>query len=291
MSADVGNGLPQSAGALIASERERLGLSRADVAQRLHMSVMQIEALESGDFARLAGGPFLKGFVRNYARVLGVDPEPLVNLVLRDVPAAPPPPIAVPSQGIRFDPFGRRLGPLALRAALAAVALLLMGIGVLYWWLNVYPSEPRPAAAPTPADTRAAELPGVAPPLPAESTVSALPGSGTPAAEPREVPALPPAQAAVPASSPRAVAPTAPLPGLARVRLLAVERTWVEIVDGAGERVTSRHIEAGVPAEFLGRPPLSVAVGNAPATRLTYNGREVDLAPHTRAAVARLTLE
>ena len=36
-------------GARLAAERERQGLSRADIAQRLHMSASQIEAIESGD--------------------------------------------------------------------------------------------------------------------------------------------------------------------------------------------------------------------------------------------------
>jgi transcriptional regulator with XRE-family HTH domain len=43
-------------------------LSRADIAQRLRMSVSQVEALELGDYARLPRGTFLRGFVRNYAR-------------------------------------------------------------------------------------------------------------------------------------------------------------------------------------------------------------------------------
>ena len=59
-----------SPGAILATERERQGLARADIAQRLHMSVSQIEALESGDYARLPRGTFLRGFARNYARAV-----------------------------------------------------------------------------------------------------------------------------------------------------------------------------------------------------------------------------
>jgi cytoskeleton protein RodZ len=40
-----------------------------------------------------------------------------------------------------------------------------------------------------------------------------------------------------------------------------------------------------------GKPPYSLVIGTAPVVRLTYNGREVDLAPHTRVAVARFTLQ
>ena len=40
---------PPPLGQLLAGERERQGMSRADVAQRLHMSTWQVEALETGD--------------------------------------------------------------------------------------------------------------------------------------------------------------------------------------------------------------------------------------------------
>ena len=272
---DASNVLPPlSAGALLAAEREKQGLSRADVAQRLCMSASQVEALEAGDFSRLPTGPFLKGFARNYARLLGLDAEAVVGLVLRDLPAAPPPTLAVPSQEIRFDPFGRKWSPAAVRASMVAMLVLVVGVGSLYWWLNVYPAKPVSVTAPAAAPAQA-ELPGLAPPI------------ATPPADPSP----PPAPAPAPEPTPAAKAPAAAANGLSRLRFVTLERTWVEVIDRSGERVASRHLEPGNVAEFLGRAPLQVAVGNAPAVRLTFNDREVDLAPHTRSAVARLTLE
>ncbi len=61
-------------GQTLAAERERQGLSRSDAAQRLHMSAWQIEALETGDYGKLPKGTFLRGFVRNYAKVLAFPP-------------------------------------------------------------------------------------------------------------------------------------------------------------------------------------------------------------------------
>ena len=48
---------------------------------------------------------------------------------------------------------------------------------------------------------------------------------------------------------------------------------------------------AGTEQRVQGRPPFSLVVGNARGVRLSYNGRAIDLAPHTRVEVARLTLE
>jgi len=40
-----------------------------------------------------------------------------------------------------------------------------------------------------------------------------------------------------------------------------------------------------------GTPPFSLVIGNASHVRLTYNGKPVDLAPHIKVDVARLTIE
>jgi len=47
----------------------------------------------------------------------------------------------------------------------------------------------------------------------------------------------------------------------------------------------------GTRAVIVGRPPLSLVIGNAAAVRLTYNDKPVDLRPHIQIEVARLTLE
>ena len=80
-------GSRKSLGQTLQAERERQGLSRADAAQRLHMSAYQIEALETGDYSRLPKGTHLRGFVRNYAKVLGLAPEAVMPLLVGDAPA------------------------------------------------------------------------------------------------------------------------------------------------------------------------------------------------------------
>ena len=128
---------PRSAGAMLAAERERQGLSRADIAQRLHISVAQIEALENSDFDRFPRGPFLKGFTRNYARALGLDAEALVDLVAESSPHAEAPRIVVPRQTIRFDPLGQRLTNPYVKAAGIAAAVIVLGFAAMYWWLFI----------------------------------------------------------------------------------------------------------------------------------------------------------
>jgi cytoskeleton protein RodZ len=295
---------PQPPGAILAAERERQGLARADVAQRLHMSASQVEAIESGDYARLPRGPFLRGFTRNYARLLGLDAEALVSLLAEDAPREKAPIIVVPSQNIRFDPLGHRLSSPYVKAAGIAAALLVLGFAAMYWWLFIRPQAPatttvvkKPAveaskAVPVAPSTVEAPKPEVAPgAAPAEqpgsagiSTVAVAPPQPTPAfAAPPVTPAPAPP---VPEEPPRAAGP-----GEGTIRLAFRGAAWVEVTDARGRLLLSRTHPGGSKAEVVGKPPFKLVIGNAPEVRLNYNGRDVDLEPHTHVAVARFTLQ
>ena len=289
-----------SPGAILAAERERQGLARSDIAQRLHMSVSQIEALEASDYSRLPRGTFLRGFTRNYARSLGLDAEALVGLLVEDAPRDRAPEIVVPTQNIRFDPLGQRFSSPYVKAAGIAAALAVLGFAATYWWLfirpqgaPVAPAVKKPAieapkAVPPQAEASRAE------PVPAEPSV-AQPSTTAPAVINAAAPFTavsaptyaPPA--AVPAPAPAEPARAA-APGEGTIRLAFRGAAWVEITDARGKPLLSRTHAGGSNAEVVGKPPFNVVIGNAPEVRLTYNGRDVDLAPHTRVAVARFTL-
>ena len=65
----------------LAAAREARGLALADVAQSLKFAPRQLEALEQERFDALPGATFARGMVRSYARLLKLDPEPLVERI------------------------------------------------------------------------------------------------------------------------------------------------------------------------------------------------------------------
>jgi cytoskeleton protein RodZ len=75
------------------------------------------------------------------------------------------------------------------------------------------------------------------------------------------------------------------------VRLAFQDESWVEIRNAAGEVIFSRLNAAGSERAVRGVPPLTVVIGNAHGVTLSYRGKPVDLGPHTKVDVARLTLE
>ena len=90
--------------------RERRGMSLAVLAATTKIGIATLQAMERGDFARLPGGVFTRGFLRAYAREVGLDPEEVVRQYLAEFePSRPTEPTP---QGI--DAEDRDLGPVEM---------------------------------------------------------------------------------------------------------------------------------------------------------------------------------
>ncbi|MEO5694397.1 MAG: helix-turn-helix domain-containing protein [Usitatibacter sp.] len=292
-------------GQLFAAERERQGLARAEVAQRLHMSAWQIEALEAGDYGRLPKGTFLRGFVRNYAKALGLEPESMLAHLASSVPSNTAPGIVVPSQNIRFDPLGDRLANPYLKAGGIALGLAALALAAVYWWLFIRDTPPggmaQKTSEPAPLNLAAPSMPPPEPPAAPQSAPMEMPKDEAPevieppkAAGPKNVaqtrPAPPP-RLEPPVVTPVADAAAVSSGNARRMKLRFKGESWVEIRDGKGKVLLSRLNSPGSEAEVTGRPPLNVIIGNAPEVQVTYEDRAFPLEPHTRVAVARFTVE
>ena len=302
-----------SVGDLLRAAREKAGLSLGDVASRLRMGVKQVRALEQNDFQALPKGTFLRGFVRNFAKQVGVKPEQALNLLEathQSAAAITASAVVLPMrQNINVpSPGGERATPRG-RIIIAFVILVLLLTVTWWWWENVRPYRadggrpkavavdnfiPVPAAAPEPAIN--IPPPTEAAAVPAFSNAAQV----TPQVELRPpqvaTPVAPIISAVTPVSAPSAIesVPAASPVSRAGNGLLGLtfsDKSWVEVIDANGKTVLDRNFKGGDAEEISGRAPFSVIVGNAKATRLAYNGKEIDLTPHTRASVARLTVK
>jgi cytoskeleton protein RodZ len=293
-------------GARLAEARELLKLSATDVARQLKLSVAQVEALERGHFDRLPGSVFVRGFIRNYARLVKLDPEDLLRAAGNSLPQQGPRPETPPSQDIPFPstrpPWWPRYAWIAavLAAALVFYEFFVSGeepvittqpIEVTPVPLPVaIPKEKQPPA-PTTAPAGARKTP-VLPPAAAlrepadEKAAAPKPVAVTPAPEP----ARPPSTAALPVRAPE-TAPQAPKPAERQVTLVFEDESWVEIRDRHGKLILFQLNPPGTRQVVSGLPPLSFVIGNAHGVRLTYDDRPVDLERHTKTDVARMTLE
>lgn len=65
--------------------REARGMSIGDIAEQTRISAHYLEAIENNDFSSLPGGVFNKGFIKLYARCVGLDEQEVVQDYLRIV--------------------------------------------------------------------------------------------------------------------------------------------------------------------------------------------------------------
>ena len=82
---------PEVVGRRLRSAREGKGLSLEEAARELHLAVRRVEALENGDPDQLPPAAFVVGYIRNYARLLGLPPEELVDEYSRALGGGEPP--------------------------------------------------------------------------------------------------------------------------------------------------------------------------------------------------------
>lgn len=79
--AAVGLDADDGIGAMLKRRRIELGMSQADVGHALKVVVRRIDAMETERWDELPTGPFLRGFVRNYARALKIDASTLTERI------------------------------------------------------------------------------------------------------------------------------------------------------------------------------------------------------------------
>ena len=309
-----------SPGRILAAARAERGMSVPEVAQRLKFSIRHIEALEADRYDAFPPGPYVRGMMRTYARLLGVDPAPLLESLPGQAGGGEEPAMQPHDMSVPFPQDGRP----GSRVYLLLSMLIIVAVVVVLaeWFIRSQrgapvqesvpavvsgdaPEKAEPLPDPVPPNAEAATPPAAPseepPALPAPVAVAADEGMAkskpeTPETAPPVLAAAPPAPEPPAASATMVVREPAPapgpvLPGQSRLRLSFEIESWVEIKDANGDIILSAINAPGTEKEVVGTGPFSLVIGNASGVRLTHNGEAVKLVPHRVSDVARLTVE
>lgn len=278
----------RSPGQALASARADLKLSVADVSQQIKYGAKQIAAIEADDYASLPGATFVRGMIRSYAKLVQIDPAPLLtDLARRDIPGS----VTVDLRTSGQEPFieGGEKSSNRLYVLLSVAALIAVAIVAYEWRLSpldtgeVVTIKPKAAAV----DAR--------PVVPVQAVASAP--APSPPAEPVAAASVTQAAPTVEARSAELVAAATPLAGAVsvggqkRIELEFDQLSWVEIKQANGKVLLSQLNQPGTRQSIDGVPPFDVVIGNAAKVRLKYNDAPVDLRPYFKVDVARLKLE
>lgn len=263
---------PGDYGARLAWERQRAGLGVTDVAARLRLHPNQVRAIEQEDLTRLPELAYVRGFIRSYARVLSIDPAP----ILSDLNAKVAPADASVVDGMAgtsdYSPVRAAARESMSRQLVIGGAVVgLIALGAVGWQTTQQDRSAPVVVSPvaTVATTPAVEAPSAAAEAPASVTESLATGAEPSSSEP----------------APSAVE-TAP------TLLLRFDgASWVEVTDANGKILLSRLSSAGDAHVLEGELPLTVVVGDAGKASVDVRGEAFNLQPFTRNNVARFTVK
>ncbi|MCK3864301.1 RodZ family helix-turn-helix domain-containing protein [Pseudomonas sp. B329] len=306
-------------GETLRQARESNGWSLAEVALKLNLTSTSLANLEAGAFDKLPGHTFARGYIRAYAKLLGIDQAVLVQEFDQFT--------GTDAQGSNVHGLGRIEEPTRVSHTILRIVSLLLLVAVVgggfVWWQDqasqrnkdltsnamehvevesadgttqIHPlDEPEDQAV---AEGQAApQVPATAEQpasqvgtTPADTAVVQAPV--TPAAPVVQAPAAPatpaPAAPAAPAMSP----PTTPalIAGDGRVQITFIADCWTQVTDGNGKVLFSGLKRKGDTLDQGGKPPLTLRLGFARGAKVAYNGQPVDVAPFTSGETARLKL-
>lgn len=120
----------QGPGECLRQAREARGWSVTEVASQLNLTRQRLEQLEAGEFEKLPGHTFSRGYLRAYAKLLGIDSQALVSAFDAKIGSKE---IASEVKSIGRIAEPTRVSQSILRGLSVLVLLGLAGVG-FFWW-------------------------------------------------------------------------------------------------------------------------------------------------------------
>lgn len=277
-----GDGGAVAAGVQLQQARQDKGLSQEQAAGRLHVPVHVIAALEQGQWEKLGAPVFIRGQLRSYARLLGVDAEPLMAPVVVEHLA----PVALVSHASNTG-LRRYAGGLGRRLAYVGLALVvLVPMGLL---ARAYLQPERTVAS---LDELPAVVEAAALPLPMVADAAQLPAGPLASTTPVATAAAGTGNAGQVERQPAAVVPSTARAGSADGRLLLnfAGDSWIDIAGPDGQVVEKALVRSGQQRSYEVARISRVVLGNATQVQASIGDREIDLTAMGRSNVARFTV-
>lgn len=279
--------IPMRPGEVLRFEREQKGLSLERVASESRIKATVLSAIEEGETSQIPS-VYLKGYIRNYARYLGIDPAEIEDQIDRAEGATPEvrTVFTVNSRRGRAEKWLKASSYLAASVLIAALAWQFTHEAVRFSQGESSISSAQQSSGDVAGEPGRESSAGE---RPAKSHLNASIASVEVLRQRGEMSAGAAAEQAWAAvGDPDDSADAAG--GRHRLSITTSADTWVEI-SGAGEtQLEMDLVRAGTTRHYSDTGPFRVMVGRASAVQMTFDGEAVDLGPHTRGNVAHLTL-
>lgn len=283
-------------GERLKKEREAKNLSIADVADSLKLRVAQVQSIEQGEFSKLSGDAFARGFIRNYARLLDISDEimPLLDVAL--------PTANRPATKPQHD-FHEEKSSIGFPKWLKWLIILILLAGAVYFWQqqsakqNQIREDSQSAIADAPDTQLTAENIKVVP-MPEEKTV--IESVEEPEQNPTESTTkntknqLSSKEKTTVQADKTAENPVKkPVPSNRAKDALYINikyRSYLTVKDENGDILINQLVPGGSEHQFSGKPPYQVRIGYALGSSIELNGENIDLSKYMNGKTATLTV-
>lgn len=280
-----------SIGNKLREARERKGLSAETVSRETMLTLRYVQALETDDFDALPGTAFVRGYVRRYAELVGLNADELIASFDESLPSSKRLVSVRPIAGITAanaissstaGQISNKLPLSRLLVVVAVIAFVLYVVAGLFWQSGSDQAEPN-----------------VVVPMDIDATMSAdvvvTEAEPLPALETNE-PEVTEADAETGAPVVEAESTTTPIisqnapPTIETLSFSFTGASWISVRDGTGQELVYGQKNAGQSVTVSGRPPFAINIGAVNFTSLIYNGNAVDLQPYARGNIASFRL-
>ncbi len=299
-------------------EQQRLDITR--VAARLHLGIAQLQALEEDAYDRLPASVFVRGYLRNYARILGEPEDEILAAYWAVNPDSGEPAKLIGKPPSTDTKISTEHGVVRLTTW---VIVLLLVAAVVLWWRGylreagrqivdtIESVSPVISAVSNESDTAEQQQAllepflqpegksddKVAEPAATKAEVKTETASGDSQPEPASGPAQDseptPEADSTPAEEPQIAATPGPVVDVSAGSVVFefTGTSWIKVMDAQGKVRLKGELNAGDRRKLRGDSPYSVIVGNVPAVSMMVNGRPFDMGPYTRRSVAKFTIK
>lgn len=266
----------ESFGARLKREREKKGVTLDDISVTTKIGTRMLRALEDEHFDQLPGGIFNKGFVRAYARHLGMDEEQAIADYLvasGETPAAPKPgaePTEVRIREVKTEPSAEESA--GLPWGILAIALLLVAFGFAAWGFYTREKHDENANSPEPAKQ------AVVAPVSTAAASTEAPSASNPSPAPADAKASapPPESAPVTTSAVPDQTSTTSTPAVAKFRVLikVKQDSWISI-KADGKDILQTTLTAPTDKIVEAQKEIQIRAGSVGALEFFFNGRKL----------------
>ncbi|MBS9880754.1 cytoskeleton protein RodZ [Vibrio sp. 665] len=299
------------AGTLLKNKRESLGMSQKQVADRLRLRISVIEDIENNRFESQQVATFTRGYLRSYAKFVGLDEKVVLTALEQTADAQPQ------EQEIEMQSFSRKTKDEKHNSRIMlltwVIGLVIIGISAAWWWQNQQENSltkevtDSSVEAPQPTAQELADIDLMTAEELIASTPEEVASTNEGVAELTEAPVEQGADplltetknttsvdseepvAVIEAAEEEQPAPVVP-EGMTLLTMKFKADCWIQVKDTNGKTLVSGTHKPGQDVELTGKAPFKVILGAPEGVTMTFASEPVDLSGYTSGKVARFTL-